>query len=220
MIRAVLFDMDGTVFDSEKIYRKAWLAVFRKLGIEGYYEGSMRVVTDRDHDEIGEYLKSPVGHDFDYEAIWRYKTDVIFEIIEKEGLHLKPGVPEVFDRLHEMGILCALASSTNSGRAEKFLTITGIKGYFDLILTGGCVAHSKPAPDVFLLAAEKLGVTPDECLVAEDSENGVLAGYAAGMRVVFIKDLMDLTDRACACVWKKADTLAELPELVKSLQNS
>ena len=219
VIKAVLFDMDGTIFDSEKIYRKAWLAVFQKLGIERYYEESMRVVTGRDHDEIGAYLRRLAGYDFDYEAIWRYKSDVIFKIVEQAGLELKPGVPEVFDRLHEMGILCALASSTNSERAEQFLTITGVKGYFDLILTGKCVAHSKPAPDVFLLAAEKLGVAPNECLVAEDSENGVLAGYAAGMKVVFVKDLMDLTPKAGACVWRAPATLESLPELVRSFTN-
>ena len=219
MIKAVLFDMDGTIFDSEKIYRKAWLAVFQKLGLEAYYADSMRIVTGRDHNEIGDYLRSLLGHDFDYEAIWRYKTEVIFDIIKKDGLQTKAGVPEVFDALHEIGILCALASATNADRVEKFLTISGIKSYFDLILPGGSVPHSKPAPDIFLLTAKKLGVTPDECLVAEDSENGVLAGYAAGMKVVFVKDLMDLTPKAAACVWKSPKTLESLPELVTSLQN-
>ncbi len=219
MIKAVLFDMDGTVFDSEKIYRKAWFAVFHKLGLDAYYEDSMRVITGRDHNEIGDYLRSLLGHDFDYEAICRYKTEVIFDLVEREGLVCKPGVPEVFDKLHEMGVLCALASATNAGRVEKFLTASGIKAYFDLIVPGGSVPHSKPAPDVFLFAAEKLGVTPCECLVAEDSENGVLAGYAAGMKVVFVKDLMDLTKEANACVWKAPPTLESLPELVRSLQN-
>ena len=216
MIKAVLFDMDGTVFDSEKIYRKAWFAVFHKLGLDEYYADSMRVVTGRDHNEIGDYLRSLLGHDFDYEEEMRYKTKVIFDIIEQDGLACKPGVPEVFVRLHEMGILCALASATNAGRVEKFLTIAGIKDYFDLIIPGGSVPHSKPAPDVFLLTAEKLGVPPDECIVAEDSENGVLAGYAAGMKVVFVKDLMELTPKAESCVWRREETLASLPELIKS----
>ena len=219
MIKAVLFDMDGTVFDSEKIYRPAWRAVCQELGIFEKSEEVINTVTGRDHREIGEYFRSLLGHDFDYEAISAYKTRVIFDIIEQDGLTCKPGVPEVFDELHRMGVLCALCSATNAGRVEKFLTIAGIKDYFDLILPGGSVAHNKPAPDVFLLAAERLALTPDECLVAEDSENGVLAGYAAGMKVVFVKDLMDLTPKANACVWKAPKTLKSLPELVKSLQN-
>lgn len=220
MIKAVLFDMDGTIFDSEKIYRKAWYAVFHKLGLDAYYnEEAIRAVTGRDHNEIHDYLRTLLGYEFDYEEEMKYKTKVIFNIIEQDGLICKPGVPEVFDELHKMGILCALASATNAGRVEKFLTIAGIKDYFDLIVPGGSVAHSKPAPDVFLFTAEKLGLTPDDCLVAEDSENGVLAGYAAGMRVVFVKDLMDLSEKANACVWKAPKTLESLPELVRSLQN-
>ena len=144
---------------------------------------------------------------------------IIFDIIEQDGLACKPGVPEIFDELHKMGIVCALASATNAERVEKFLAIAGIKDYFDLIVPGGSVAHSKPAPDVFLFTADKLNLTPDECLVAEDSENGVLAGHAAGMRVVFVKDLMDLSPKANACVWKAPKTLEALPELIGSLQN-
>lgn len=220
MIKAVLFDMDGTIFDSEKIYRKAWRAVFHKLGLDACYnEESMRAITGRDHDEIHDYLRSLLGHEFDYEEEMKYKSKIIFEIVDEDGLSCKPGVPEIFDELHKMGILCALASATNARRVEKFLTIAGIKEKFDLIVPGGSVPRSKPAPDVFLFTAEKLGVKPDECLVAEDSENGVLAGYAAGMRVVFVKDLMDLTPAANACVWKAPKTLESLPELVRSLQN-
>ena len=220
MIRAVLFDMDGTLFDTEGVYRCAWRAACRFVGHEERADEVIRVVTGRNNTDIERYFKEIFGEDFDYAPMREYKNRVIEEIIRRDGLRLKPGVPEVFDVLHERGILCAVASSTSPYRVEWFLSESGIDKKSDLILSGGCVEHSKPAPDVFLLAAEKLGVAPDECLVAEDSENGVLAGYAAGMRVVFVKDLMDLSPKAEAAVWRAPKTLEALPDLIDSINNS
>lgn len=215
MIRAVLFDMDGTVFDSEQIYRRGWVWAFRQVGGKGDLIPRLPYVSGMNHGDIGRYFHREFGEDFPYEEMMEYRTQFINRTIEAEGLPNKPFVPEIFGVLREMGLRVALVTSTRPERVNKFLDLSDLRSCFDCIVMGDRVEHSKPQPDIYLLGAREVGCRPEECVVAEDSRNGIYAGYRARMRVVMIPDLQPVTDEVRPMIWHVCRTLEELPALIE-----
>ena len=212
MIKAVLFDMDGTVFDTERIYREAWFYAAEAVGFDEMEDLLARIFGTSEKD-IGTYVYKTYGEDFPYEKMLSIRAERIAQRIEAEGVPLKPGVPEVFDRLREKGIVSALATSAPRFRVDDFLARSGLKGTFSAVITGERV-KSKPAPDIFLLAAKELGLAPEECMVVEDSHNGAKAGYNAGMPVVLVPDLQRFTPEIAPFVTHHLTTLEDLPSLL------
>ena len=194
MIRAVLFDMDGTVFDTEKIYYRSWVRAAEAVGFKGDMHKVMPLIFGVSESDIGKYFYGNYGEDFPYTEMLSKRAEFIAEEIEMGGVPLKDGVPEIFEWLTKKGIACALVSSAPRFRIDDFLERAGLSQAFRCIISGERVEKSKPAPDIFLLAANEVGVAPDECLVAEDSKNGVLAGYSAGMQVAMIPDLQPFSE--------------------------
>ena len=213
MIKAVLFDMDGTVFDTERIYREGWFYAAEAVGFDEMEELLARVFGTSEKD-IGTYVYKTYGADFPYEKMLGIRADLILKRIEENGVPFKKGVPEVFARLQEKGIQSALVTSAPAFRVNDFLTRSGLKSCFSAVITGERVSKSKPAPDIFLLAASELGLDPSECLVAEDSHNGVKAGYNAGMQVAMIPDLQSYTEEIAPYVTYPLASLEELPNLL------
>lgn len=195
MIKAVVFDMDGVIFDSEKLYRKHWKITGKEYGIP---EPEMEVLCNRiagatrEHNE--KLMKGHFGEDFDYDT-FRSKTLIrMDEDILANGVELKPGVHELFQYLKEHGYKIALATSTQQERAERNLRNAGILEAFDAIVYGGTVPHGKPAPDIYLKACEELGVEPAEAAGVEDSINGVRSSAAAGLYTIMVIDLIEPTE--------------------------
>jgi len=212
MIKAVLFDMDGTVFDTERIYREAWFYAAEAVGFGDMEELLARIFGTSEKD-IGTYVYKTYGEVFPYERMLAIRADRIKSKVEENGIPLKPGVPEVFDQLREKGIVSALATSAPKFRVDDFLAKSGLKEQFLAIITGERVTRSKPAPDIFLLAARELGLRPEECMVVEDSHNGAKAGYVAGMPVVLVPDLQEFTPEIAPFVTHHLTTLSDLPDL-------
>lgn len=213
MIKAVLFDMDGTTIDSERVYKDALLEKGAMMDLPFPPEAETGNVTGMVEKDAAAYLFDKYGVDclewLSYRWIYsdRYFTE--------HGLPLKPGVPEVFDRLHALGCKVALVTSTIRVNADRIFSKSDIFTQFDLIVTGDRVKNGKPAPDIFLLAAEALGLRPSECAVAEDSKNGILSAHAAGMLPVFIPDLVSPPDHVKPLIWKTIPTLEHLSGLVE-----
>ena len=207
MIKAVLFDMDGTLFDTEKIYYRSWVGAAKAINFAGDMDTIMPLIFGVSEEDIGKYFYRHYGEDFPYPQMLELRAQLIAREIEQNGVPLKPGVPQVLVALRERNIASALVSSAPLFRIRDFLTRTGLTDSFSCVIAGERVKRSKPAPDIFLLAARELGVAPEQCLVAEDSHNGVLAGYRAGMRVVMIPDLQPVTENI------KPYTNAILPSL-------
>ena len=171
MIQAVLFDMDGVMFDTERIYNDAWQYGARRQGREISYEtilavkGSCRAVTAR-------ILKKELGEAFDVESAVEDRDRFTREYIEENGLPLKPGLMELLRYLREQEIKTSLASSTKLSIVRHYFDLAHLDPFFDAIVCGSMVERGKPEPDIFLAAAERLGVPAEKAVVLEDSLNG------------------------------------------------
>lgn len=194
MIEAVVFDMDGVIFDSERLYRKHWKITAQQYGIP---EEEMEPLCDliaggtREHNE--KLMKDHFGQDFDYTTFRQETMDRMDRETERFGVELKPGVVELFHFLHDHNIKIGLATSTQESRAGKNLERAELLPYFDAIVYGGVVEHGKPAPDIYLEACRRLSVNPVRAMGIEDSINGVKASHAAGLYTIMVVDLVSPT---------------------------
>ncbi len=214
MIKAVLFDMDGTVFDTERIYYACWEQAARELHFPGNISELLPLISGTNRADTCRFFQKAAGEEFPAEELFSRRVALTTEALAKEGLSFRRGAPEVFPALRRLGMQLALATSTNAPTVKRYLSEMGLSDTFDLIITGEQVVHSKPQPDIFLLCAEKLGISPDECVVVEDSQNGVRAGIAAGMRTVMIPDMQPCTEELRQGLWRCLSDLDALaPEI-------
>jgi len=190
MFAAAIFDMDGLLIDSERPIMAAWIEAARTLDIELSHSQYLQVVglamTESEH-----ILASLLGGADAYnQAVAHVRQRLQLERSDGAPLFpIKPGAAEFLSALRERGTRCAVASSSTSGQIQACLGSLGVLHHFSAFAGGDEVARAKPDPALYLLAAERLGVDPAECIAFEDSENGAKAALAAGMRVVVVPDL-------------------------------
>jgi HAD superfamily hydrolase (TIGR01509 family) len=182
---AVIFDMDGVIADSEPLYHQGLNEVLRDFGLsisEEQHTALLGMTVPATWDAIFEWYSPPVGYD---ECIARYdKAMVRLLSVPRSPL---PGARELLTELKRRGVPRALASSSLPNWVEALLKSTGLDDCFDATVSSTSVANGKPAPDIFLYTAEKLGVEPERCVVLEDSRTGVAAAKAAGMFAVQVR---------------------------------
>lgn len=185
---AVIFDMDGLMLDTETLAREAWYGAMRRWGYALTDDVYLRVLGTT-AERTREIFREAFGPDIPIEAIYDQKQRYVDQAIESGRLTLKPGLIELLDWLEAMRIPKAVASSTARAMVLKKLNRVNLAGRFGAIVGGDEVTHGKPAPDIFLEAARRLDAPPRCCIALEDSENGVRAAHAAGMRVIMVPDL-------------------------------
>ena len=211
-IKAIIFDKDGTLHDTEKVYLQAWKAAAAEFGVPDI-ENTVRDCTGTTIPWIAEYWAKKYP-DIPFEDYLPRRQYYYFGILE-QGVPVKEGAHEVLSYLKAHGYKVGMATSTPWDTVKDHLERTDMMGYFDTIVTGDMIEHGKPAPDIYLLAAERLGVDPAECIGVEDSMSGVRSIHAAGMRAVMIPDMIQPTPEVEALVWKK---LSEISELIPLLE--
>lgn len=192
-IQAVLFDMDGVIFDSEIKVIECWKDIAEKYGF-GDIETPCYEALGTTREIAREIMLAHYGADFPYDA---YKDEMaaLFHARYGEGrLPKKKGVEELLQFLHMHNLKVALASSTRKEVVIQELRDGGLLDYFDAVICGDMVARSKPAPDIFLKACEVLGVAPEHAVGIEDSYNGMRALAAAGITAIMVPDLKQPTD--------------------------
>ena len=210
---AVIFDMDGVIFDSERVYMECCIKAAEKFGAENVEE-VVRKCIGVTNEMTMQILREFFGADFPVDDYWKASIGYFWDFYNEHGaLPMKKGVVEALTYLKEKGYPLAIASSTKTETVTKQLTDAGIVDFFTLIVGGNMVSRSKPAPDIFLKATELLKVEPGECLVIEDSYNGIKAAYAAGIPVVMVPDLLPPTEEM------KEKTVAILPSLLSLVED-
>ncbi len=200
MIQAVIFDMDGLMFDTEALAKKGWLIAGREMQLPITDEIVYRVV-GMNAASVRKTCQEYFGPEFDYDGFRARVSDYMRRSLDEDGIPVKRGLPELLDYLKRNGCQTAVASSSPRATVEDYLRRAGMEGIFSALICGDMVARSKPAPDIFLRAAEVLGILPEDCLVLEDSSNGIRAAYAAGMKAIMVPDLIEPTAelRGMAC---------------------
>ena len=200
-IKAVLFDMDGVIFDTEKAYLDTWIKVFNKYGYEMKKEIYISVMgTGRKN--VKKTFLDIFGEDIPIEEMYIEKDKMLAEIIDKGMVALKDG---------------ALATSAKRIRAAKQVNMAGLDKYFDVIVTGDDITKGKPDPEIFLKAANKLGVLPKECIVVEDSPAGIQAAFNGQMYGIHVEDLKKADETIKKYCYKNYKNLNEIQEYIKSL---
>jgi HAD superfamily hydrolase (TIGR01509 family) len=206
VLKAVIFDLDGVVADSHPIHEVAWKSLLAEAGlnpnainVDFLYAGHPRREILRHY--LGALSDSAIQH-------WGRRKDELYELAAK-NLQAKPGIPQALSQLRHAGIPCALATSAGPKRTLESLQVLSVSKYFSVVITGDDVPNAKPAPDTFLLAAQKLNVKPQDVVVVEDSVAGVQAAVAGEMKCVGFTsaDRADELRRAGADV-----VVAELPK--------
>ncbi|MCC2874763.1 HAD family phosphatase [Lachnoclostridium pacaense] len=209
MIRAAIFDMDGLMFDTERLYGDAWLYAGRVTGFPITKELLNRT-RGADRGSCISAFREALGDTFDFYAVRRYRQEYVDGYLEKNGMPLKPGLMELLGYLKHSGYGIGLATSTDEPTAREYLGMAGVSGYFDCMIFGDMVKKGKPAPDIYLKAAETLGRRPDECIVLEDSILGVRAGAAAGCHVIMIPDEVEPGEREKKLITRRMDSLMDV----------
>lgn len=201
-IKAIIFDMDGLMFDTEKLWLEACIAVAKKWGYE-VSEEFIKSCMGKKYEDIKALFKSLLdglplereGKEFDFDEYRRQHIAYMDEAIENRGMPIKEGLIELLQYARENNIKTAMATSGLSSRVEFYLNKANItKSTFNAIICGDMVQNGKPAPDIFIKACEELSISPEEAIVLEDSMNGIIAAYNAQTKPVMVVDCIEPTD--------------------------
>ncbi len=192
-IGAVVFDMDGVIFDSERLILVCWEKVGQKHGLVGIKEAALDCI-GTNAVKTKEIMKEHYGEAFPYEAYSKEASVMFHEVVDRDGLPVKKGVRELMEYLKAQSIPMALASSTRLQVVTQELQQAGLYKYFRAVVGGDQLKRSKPAPDIYLAACEKLGVEPADAYAIEDSYNGIRSSHSAGMRPIMVPDLLPATE--------------------------
>jgi HAD superfamily hydrolase (TIGR01509 family) len=194
-VGAVIFDLDGLLLDTERLSRRAWLAGAADLGVDVSI-AALDTIIGRRRAEVEHEFREALGAGFDVDALYaRHGVHYHAELdATTPELLRKPGVLDLLDWLDAAGVPFAIATSTLGPGAASKLARAELADRFRVVVTGEQVARSKPEPDIYVEAARRLGVAPAYCVAFEDSDLGLEAAMAAGMRAVAVPDLKPLPD--------------------------
>jgi HAD superfamily hydrolase (TIGR01509 family) len=214
MIKAVIFDMDGVLIDTEKHYIEAWCEAAQSFGFDFRREHAL-MLRSLDVNMACELMKGIFGQEFDYFAIREVRRKLVAQRLEKYGLEKKPGIDELLGYLSSRNIKTAVATATPIELTLEHLEKIGIRDRFDKIVSAKQVEHGKPAPDVYLYACEQIGENPKDCIAIEDSPNGIKSAYAAGCKPIMVPDLTPPDEEIKPLLYSVCDSLEDVIDILK-----
>lgn len=214
VIRGVLFDMDGLVLDTEKLYTRFWREACHFYGFPMTLEQALRMRA------ANSKLSQANLHEFfgptaDYTTIRSKRIELMDAYIAEHGIEAKPGIYELLDYLDGRGIPAAITSSSPVAWIEKHLSARNLYHRFAKICSGYQVPHGKPAPDIYLYGAESLGLSPENCLALEDAPLGIESAFRAGCFPVMIPDQDEPDENVKRMLFARGDTLRDVIDLLE-----
>lgn len=217
MIEAIVFDMDGLLFDSERIVQRSWEEAGNQLGLEHmgetiYHTLGMNLA-GRNH-----YFCNTIAKDFPCEEFAKQARIWFYKIVNEEGLPMKNGARKLLEYGKANGYRMAIATSSRREYALKNLKAAKIYDFFDAGVFGDMVQHAKPDPEIYLKACDSIGAAPANCIALEDAPAGIRAAYAAGMKPIMIPDLVAPTPEIEALLYETCDTLLGVIGILEKLK--
>lgn len=217
MIEAIVFDMDGLLFDSERIVQRSWEEAGNQLGLEHmgetiYHTLGMNLA-GRNH-----YFRNTIAKDFPCEEFAKQARIWFYKIVNEEGLPMKNGARKLLKYGKANGYRMAIATSSRREYALKNLKAAKIYDFFDAGVFGDMVQHAKPNPEIYLKACDSIGAAPANCIALEDAPAGIRAAYAAGMKPIMIPDLVAPTPEIEALLYETCDTLLGVIGILEKLK--
>ena len=213
IIKAVMFDLDGTIIDTEKYYRLYWPKAFAKFGYTITDEQGLGL-RSLGNPYVEEYLTNIFGKKIETTDIKNYARSLVDESVKANGLELKEGVIDCLKFLKTKNSKIAIVTATAIERTNRYIDMASLNDYFDDVISAKNVPHGKPAPDVYLTACEKLKVNPSETIAVEDSPNGVLSASRAGCNVIMVPDQTEPDEELKKHLWGNIESLKEFERFV------
>lgn len=210
--RAVVFDMDGLMFDSEREVQYAWDVAGEELGY-GRLGHHIYHTLGMNRAAREQYFREQYGNDFPTERFRERYRKAAADYAARRGLVPKPGLYEILEAVKARGLPAAVATSSSREHAYGNLEKSGTLSYFQAVICGNMVTEAKPSPQIYLRACEALGVQPEEAAALEDSYNGLRAAAAAGMKAVMVPDLLQDDRPVRGLIYAKAESLLGVMEL-------
>ena len=186
-----IFDMDGTMFDTERLRFKMLKRASKELFGQEISDNILYNSLGVSADTAEQFAKKVYGEKYPYKEIRELADQLERQYIREHGVPVKNGLYNLLERLKKSGVLIALATSSRREIAEEYLLSAKVLRFFDVTVCGEEVENGKPDPEIFLKAANELNCEPSNCLIFEDSQNGLLAASASGGLTVYIKDIKD-----------------------------
>lgn len=212
-VRGVLFDMDGLILDTEKLYTRFWAEAARALGYPMTRQQALGM-RSLNRQAGADKLQSYFGPGISYPEVRNKRIELMDAFVRKEGVQPKPGIYELLDALEARGIAAAVTTSSPLDRVEEYLKPLGLFDRFQKICTGYEVPRGKPEPDIYLWGAASLGLAPEECLALEDSPAGILSAHRAGCLPVMIPDQDPPDEATLPLLYALADSLTDVIALI------
>ena len=213
-VELVIFDMDGLMFDTEKVAKRAWKEAGDKFQYK--FEGEIfDRFLGRNIVAVRNEIIETYGEECPVDEIIKEVKYLENKIVDDEGLVVKEGLYDLLEHLKGINVKLAVATSSKRERATKLLTLAKIENEFDYIICGDEVTKSQPDPELFLKVAEKLNCKPENCIVMEDSRQEIQAAKSAGMNPIMVPDLLDADEETAARLYKKIKHLGEAIEIIR-----
>lgn len=215
MIKGAVFDMDGLMFDSERLVYETWQRMMDELGFEYNLEIFKNTIGLRT-DMAESYYNSLYGERFCYQPLKQRSREIFLKRVSEEGVPIKKGLVELLEFLKSNNLKIAVATSTSAPTAHKIIRMAGVYDYFDAFVCGDDVRNGKPHPEVFLTAAERLSLPPTECVAFEDSINGIKSAHSAEMTTVMVPDYLQPTEEIIPMIDFLCDDLSQAIEFISN----
>lgn len=213
-MKAVVFDMDGLMFDTERVFVQAWDYAGEKMGIGK--AGYMTIKTLGMNVNLSRQVwLEEFGDRYNEEELRKYSKEFLNDYYSKNKVPVKKGLYILLDYLKNNGYKLAVASSTKRSEVEHHLKDAGVFEFFEAVICGDMVTKSKPDPEIYLTACEAIGVAPEEALALEDSRNGLLSAHRAGMRVIMVPDLWEADEEVKSFLWAMCEDLEEVKNFLE-----